>query len=273
MFDFGNNKEKEIESLKQVIAKLTFENMEKDKTVDYLIGEVNKLSNRVKELEEEFEKEKEEKEEWYKKGDEEREYKLKYRMKGWMTRDDTEVLRIFFSVEDVEYIEKYECIKKINRKIKNENNVYEITYFKINNQILTPEYLKNEIQNKRIPMYKGIPFRKIQDLYRIMRYLESEKNIDYKKEVNHIDITNKITFEDKTIYFNDIKIKDDIIKRSIKHKDEVFYFNDVYVELYRVRNILCFNNKEFKSVKELKKLIKEKCYKDKKLLISVIDNL
>ena len=58
MFDFGNKKEKEIETLKQVIAKLTFENMEKDKTVDYLIGEVNKLSNRVKELEEELEKEK-----------------------------------------------------------------------------------------------------------------------------------------------------------------------------------------------------------------------
>lgn len=271
MFDLGNNKE--IETLKQVIAKLTFENMEKDKTVDYLIGEVNKLENRVKELENQLEKETKEKEEWHNKWNEAREYKLKYTIKEWISKNNLGIKKTYFSLEDIEYIDVTKNIKKVNGKIKDGDNTYQITCFELDNDILTSEYLKEKIKNKCIPMYKGIPFRKMQDLYRIMRYLESEKNIDYKKEVNHIDLTNKITFKDKSIYFNDIKIKDSIIKRSIEPKDEVINFYDANVKLYRVRNILCFNNKEFKSVKELKKLIKEKCYKDKKLLVSVIDNM
>lgn len=106
----------------------------------------------------------------------------------------------------------------------------------------------------------------MQDLYRVMRYLESEKNADYKNEVNYIDFTNKIIFKNKTFYFNDIEINNNNINFTIEVKDKLIDFHNVDIVTYRTRNILIFNNKEFKSVKELKKLIKEKCYKDKELL-------
>lgn len=271
MFDFGNNKE--IETLKQVIAKLTFENMEKDKTVDYLIGEVNKLSNRVKELEEELEKEIKEKEEWYEKWDEAREYKMEYTTKKWGIKNNLGINKTYFILEDVKYIDITKNLKKVNDEIKDRNNMYKITCFELNNELLTPEYLKEEIKNKRIPIYKGIPFRKLQDLYKIMAFLESEKYVDYQQETNHIDFTGDIVFKDNKMYLYGYEINDKNIKLNIESKKDFIAFKEINVETYKNRNILIFNNKEFKSVRELKKLIKEKCYKDKELLISIINNM
>lgn len=261
MFDFGNKKE--IESLKEIIAKLTLENMEKDKTVDYLIREVNKLDNRVKELKNQLEKETKEKEEWHNKWDEAREYDCCVVRANFKKKDDGTG---YFEIEDVEYVEMNKKIKKFNFDIAYENKKYNVSSFLYNDEILNEYYIKKMIKNKKIPMYNGIPFRKLQDLYRVMRYLESERNIDYKKEVNYIDFTNKIKFKDKMIYFNDKKIKDSSISYTIEPKDKVINFFGVNVKLYRNRNILIFNNKEFKSVRELMKLIKEECYKNKELL-------
>ena len=271
MFDFGNKKE--IETLKEIIAKLTFENMEKDKTVDSLILEINKLNDKIKYLKEEIEKEKNEKEKIYNKYYETAEYRLDYATKKWSIKNDLGIEETYFILEDINYIDITKNIKKVNGEIKDGDDIYKITCFELNNELLTPEYLKKEIRNKRIPTYRGIPFRKLQDLYKIMIFLESEEHINYKQETNHIDFTNNIIFKNNKMYLYGNEINDNNIKLNIKSKRNYIFIKKTNVELYKNRNILIFNNKEFKSVKELKKLIKEKCYKDKRLLISVINNL
>lgn len=285
MFDFGNKKliedlKREVkfqnnlvgvglaiqDELKKKNEILEKEKIEYQKTVEYLTNKIDELNDKIKKLEEEIENEKIEKEEWHEKWDKAREYKLKYTKKEWSTRDDLGIEKTCFSFEDVEYVDITKNLKKVNTKIKSGDNIYKLTYFKLNNDFLTTEYLKEEIKNKRIPMYQGIPFRKLQDLYKIMTFLESEKYVDYHQETDHIDFTNKIIFKNKIMYFNNVKINDKNIKFTIDTKRDFISFGKTNVELYRNRNILIFNDKEFKNVKELMKLMKEKCYKNKELL-------
>lgn len=264
MFDFGNKKE--IEYLNEVIAKLSFENIEKDKVVDNLIGEINKLSNKIKELEKELKNEKNEKEKWYNKCYESVEYKLGYATKKWSIKNDSGIEKTYFILEDIEYIDITKNIKKVSGEIKDGDNIYQITCFELNDELLTPEYLKEKIKNKCIPTYRGIPFRKMQDLYKIMSFLESENYTNYQQETNNIDFTDDIVFKDNKIYLYGYEVNDKNIKHNIKTKRNYILIKNTNVELYKTRNTLVFNNKEFKNVKELMKLIKEKCYKNKELL-------
>lgn len=254
MFDFGNKKE--IETLKQVIAKLTFENMEKDKTVDYLIGKVNKLSNRVKELEEELEKEKEYSEPI-----------IDNSITITLENDEKEYNCI--ELQDIDYIEVKDFFDKINDYCILDDEKYKITYFLINKNILTTEYIKKMIKNKKIPMYNGIPFRKIQDLYKIMNFLESEKNINFLNEVRHANLKN-ISFEkiNNILYVKSGKtiITDKIIKKIISNN----YYKLKNFEIYNQKEVLFYNNIPFFNCKELKKIIKKECYHNRNILNKII---
>lgn len=284
MFDFGNKKE--IETLKQVIAKLTFENMEKDKTVDYLIGEVNKLSNRVKELEEELEKEKlgiecEFKEDFISKKDE----------------NGNEIK--FYETLNTRYKDVYEIIEKINATVEND----EFTYFKINKEsdgefnyfcnkfqyknldVLINNFIKYNCKNNTVFTYHQIPFRNLDDLYKIMDFFESIKHIEFfnaykenekvgynewgkKKyerrinqwfEIKEVEIIDKIKL--KLLTNNNIKISiDDLSVHDFINK---FYKENNNIKYYRQKKYPSFEFEIFDNEKELRKIMKKYMYKKK----------
>lgn len=282
MFDFGNKKliedlKREVkfqnnlvgvglaiqDELKKKNEILEKEKIEYQKTVEYLTNKIDELNDKIKELEKLLLEKEEKNKELYKYWDEAREYNLGIIQCGFVSKYNKKYI---FEIEDIEYVEISDFIKKINFETIYKNDTLKVSSFLNNNKMFNDNDIKAMIKRKKIPMYNGIPFRKVQDLYRVMRYLESEKNADYKNEVNYIDFTNKIIFKNKTFYFNDIEINNNNINFTIEVKDKLIDFHNVDIVTYRTRNILIFNNKEFKSVKELKKLIKEKCYKDKELL-------
>lgn len=250
MFDFGNKKL--IETLKQTIAKLTFENMEKDKTVDSLIGEINKLNNKIKELEYE-------KSEFY-----------------------CECEETFFTIKDNNgndvilydtFGTKYEEISNKIKKTRASINGKDFTYFtvkKLNNEyckfvgmneidnelkVITNNFLKSNEKYNNVFTYCGIPFRRMDDLYKIMNFLESENYVNHKKEYNYYEI-DKLT---------KIKLVDNKIKITINGIDpnkfiELFNLKFNKNKLYTQKVIPTYNNKTIEKEKDIKIVIKKKMY-------------
>lgn len=256
MFDFGS---KEIEDLKRVIAKLTFENMEKDKTVDSLIEEVNKLNDKIKELEKEIEYLNNEIE-IEKTGIKTSHIEIS---QSDIDNDNTKVQ--CYKAIDYTYIETKQSMLK---KYKNTK----LTYFidKETKKIIQPDEINNSHYDKIIRMYSGIPYRTFQDLCFINDFLESNKYKYYRDECNTEQILSHVTRElvgNKLIYKIYGRKINDFVRKFEEVRNTKYWHENI--RIYKQRTLPMFYTYIFEDEKEFMKAAKQLIYNKVELVYNI----
>lgn len=263
MFDFGNKKliedlKREVkfqnnlvgvglaiqDELKKKNEMLEKEKIEYQKTIEFLISEIDKLKEKNKELEEEIKIEKVG-------------IKVPYE-EFFSSKSGTE----YFRIRDYIYKETS------NNIIKNKMKVAEqvVTYFtkKDNGEVINPNDIIESNYNKTINTYKGIPYRTLQDLWYINEFLESSKYVDYRKECRTEEMSEYVT---KKIYNKKLecKIMNNDIDEFIKIFDKQINNEEFYkcIKLYHQRTLPCLKGYIFESKKEFMNIIKYLIYKHK----------
>ena len=263
MFDFGNKKliedlKREVkfqnnlvgvglaiqDELKKKNEILEKEKIEYQKTIEFLTNEIDKLKEKIEELEEE----------------------IKIEKVGIKVPYEEFYIKIKnncgYHMIDYKYEETCDNIIK-NKMIINKQIA---TYFtrKTDKETINPDVIKDSHYDKIIYTYKGIPYRTFQDLCIINEFLESDKYINYRKECRTDDISEYVTKKicnkklECKIMGNDI---DEFIKIFNKEvNNEEFY---KCIKLYHQRTLLCLKGYIFESKKEFMNIIKYLIYKRK----------
>lgn len=269
MFDFGNKKliedlKREVkfqnnlvgvglaiqDDLKKKNEILEKEKIEYQKTIEFLTGEIDKLKDEIKKMKKNILDSCE-----YEGNVEEKHIEVTDNKSG-------KSLDAFNNIIGLNYKEIKNDIEKITL-----NNKF--TFFKFKNKdfiLLNDDYIKNIIKKKIVPTYCGIPFRKLQDFYQIIDFLESDNYIGYFKERKEYDYSGclepvKIKNNIKFCYKNFILDNNNINNIMNKH----YIFEDG-INYYIQRNICKYNGKYFTTENELRQIIKEECYYNKKML-------
>jgi|GEM_PF-6697340 len=263
MFDFGNKKliedlKREVkfqnnlvgvglaiqDELKKKNEILEKEKIEYQKTIEFLISEIDKLKEKNKKLEEEIETEKVG-------------IKVPYeKFSGKMSGIKC------FEIIDYKYKETSDNIIKNKMEIED----YIATYFTKRDSVnvINPDEIKDSQYNKIIYTYKGIPYRSFQDLWYINKFLESDKYIDYRKECRTEEIREYVT---KQLCNNKLICKifkkniDEVIKKINKDLNGETEYHGI--KLYKQRTLLTFYGYIFESKKEFMNIIKYLIYKRK----------
>lgn len=294
MFDFGNKKEKEIELLHKKVTERNFEISELRKTVEFLVGEIDNMKESLKEKDEEIDylerKLKQADKDYnfmkktYKEIIDSKEEKINIIMNKYFFKENAKTLtidkKVCIEVAPIKYIEMKDKVRKITSDYKDKK----YAYFRENNfsgRLINNDYIKRMFEDEEVPTYNGIPFRSLQDLYNVIDFLTEDKYVDYKNEREHIEINNK---SDDIAFF---KISKNIEVCIVRGKDKYIIDDDFIKKFENSRNgssldgiktcpiklILTYNNKCFRSKKELMKLVKEECYHNKNTLNKVIKAL
>lgn len=296
MFDLGNRKL--IEMLEKEIERLEKERIDFIKTVEYLTNKVEELKNEKDELELELGQTKfalkqakknsdflykAQNEIIQKKKDEINEITNKYffQEKCYTIKIDkykaTTYEDICVEVAPIDYVEMKDKISKKFYKINNKSYIY-FTSNNTSHCLFNNSYIRSMFIDYEIPTYNGIPFRSLQDLYKIIDFFNSEKYVDYRTERIKAEIKNRIVFSrnNNKLSFYIIVDNDKIIfdDRYIK-KFENFQFSSTLnkIKTCPIQYIITYKNNTFRTINEFKKLLKKDCYSNNELLTKILTTL
>lgn len=263
MFDFGNKKliedlKREVkfqsnlvgvglaiqDDLKKKNEILEKEKIEYQKTIEFLTSEIDKLNDKIKELEEEIKIEKVGIKVPYE--------KFNFKKSGIKC----------FEITDYKYKETSDNIIKNKMKIENYISIYFTR--KDNGNIINPDDIIESNYNKIINTYKGIPYRTLQDLWYINEFLESDKYTDYRKECRTEEMSQYVTKQlyNKKLICKILKID---VEEAIKRFDEIVNKQESYkgIKLYNQRILPCLKGYIFENKKEFMSIVKYLIYKRK----------